>query len=368
MKTGTSFLQQTMQRNASTFAQLGLLYPTSGVSIGRATRDVIEVGGSTRRPPPGSWLRLADQVKVWPGRAAVISSEFLSFATPESARRVVESLEPAKVEVIVTARDLARLLPSAWQNKIKHGKSWPFPDYVSDVIEHRAQPKGPARSFWHHHDLVEIVSRWVSVVGPEQVTVVTLPPSGAPPELLWQRFATVLGVDPAAFDTTQDQRSNLSIGYTEAELLRQVNRTLSAKIDRDDYRQHVLAWFANVVLRPDAERAASLDKPVLTPAAYDWTVDESRRMVDALRESGVKISGDLEDLVPRPLTAAPRAAPADSVVPSIQEPVVRAVTELLLRLIDSDPNKPGDQPSQRSAAGIPPPGDDEEPDPEDELD
>lgn len=340
MKTGTSFLQQVLRRNVELLSERGVLYPLEAGSIGGAARDVLESGDEVPSPD-GAWAKLSEHLHAWPGRSAVVSSEFLSFATPEQVAEFVKPLRPLPVEIVVTARDLARIIPSAWQNKVKHGKGWAFANYVEAVTRQPPRARGPARSFWHHHDLVDIVRRWSDVVGIDHVTVVTVPPSGAPSDVLWQRFAEACEVDSTDFDLTQDQRSNLSLGFTEAELMRLVNRELRGRVDRDDYRRHIQSYFANVVLRPDVERAAARDRPLLPPAAHEWAIEQGHHTADALRAAEVTVVGDLSDLVPSPLTHQQREAADSATPPVIPDPVVRAVAELLLRLVSADGGRRG---------------------------
>lgn len=346
MKTGTSYLQRVLSRNTDRLEDQGVRFPSDAISIGKAARDVIGIPSRTGSTE-GHWQALVDDLQDWDGRSAVVSSEFLSFASAALAKRAVTSLWPCPVEIVVTARDLARLLPSAWQNKVKHGKGWTFERFVEAVVTDPTKKTGPARAFWHHHDLVEIVERWAGAAGPEHVTVVTLPPSGAAPDLLWQRFAAAIDVNPTGFDTSQDQQSNLSLGYTEAELLRRVNQALGDRIDKNMYQRHVRAYFANVVLRPDPD--AVVDKPLVPSGAHDWTITKSREMVGQLRDSGVRVIGNLDDLIPAPLTAEQRAAADAAVPPAIPAPAVRAVAALLLRLADEDAPRRGrrDRPNGR---------------------
>lgn len=349
MKTGTSYLQEVLRRNNGLLEAQGVLYPDAGGSIGSATRDILE-GGDEGPSPDGDWAALVDRLHAWRGRSALVSSELLSFADDGQVAAFVEPLRPLPVEIVVTARDFARVMPSAWQNKVKHGKGWAFPNYVDAVTRHPRRPRGPARSFWHHHDLVDIVRRWSNVVGSEHVTVVTLPPPGSAAELLWSRFAAAADLDSTGFDLTQDQRSNLSIGYTEAELMRLVNRELRGRVDREQYRRNILAYFANVVLRPDVERAAARDRPLLPADAHDWAIEQGHQTAAALREAGVRVVGDLADLVPAPLTPQQRAAADSATPPVVPAPVVRAVAELLVQLVNVDGGRRGRRGS-RSARG-----------------
>ena len=49
-------------------------------------------------------------------------------------RSIVESLAPATVHVVLTARDLARVLPSTWQENIQNGLTWTWPEFLASVM------------------------------------------------------------------------------------------------------------------------------------------------------------------------------------------------------------------------------------------
>lgn len=333
MKTGTSYLQRVLARNADGLAQVGVRYANAGPGSGRAVHEAIGQDGADSALD-GRWAMLVDEMTGWPGRAVVLSSELLSFVPGTTAAKIVASFAPAPVTVIVTARDLVRLLPSAWQNKVKHGRAWAFPSFVQSVMSPSDDPGGPARSFWHHHDLATIVRRWVAAAGADRVVVVPVPPSGAAPEVLWQRFASVLRVDPQAFDAAQDRRSNLSMGFVETELLRRVNRELRELVDKDTHRQLVLKYLANEVLRPDPNEAADRAAVVLGPEAHAWAVQRSRELADDVVALGVRIVGDTEDLVPPPLPIEPAGATGQSGLPVVSSGTVRAVVALLVRVAE----------------------------------
>jgi len=55
---------------------------------------------------------------------------------------------------------------------------------------------------------------------------VLVPAPGARPALLWERFASVFGVDPAVCTPPARQR-NASLGYASADLMRRVNVELA---------------------------------------------------------------------------------------------------------------------------------------------
>lgn len=348
MKTGTSYLQAVLARNAVALAEHGVLYPTEA-SHGFAARQILGIAAN-KKASLAAWDRLVDSVRAWDGHAAVISSEFFSFASAETAQQVVTALQPAQVRVVVGARDLLRLLPSAWQNKVKHGRAWEFSKYAEKVMLAPDAVDGPARSFWHHHDVPSIVGRWAAVVGTSNVTVMTVPPPGSAPDALWRRFCQILDVPPGEFDSSPDKESNLSLGFAQTELLRKVNRLVREDLDREAHRRHVQSYFANTVLRPDPQASRADQKPVLSAELHDWAIERSERMVRDLEALGPQVVGDLRDLVPPPPTDEERSADLPP-VPDIPEAVVRAVAKLLLRVVRLQRGQPPSGPDDDEPTG-----------------
>ena len=75
------------------------------------------------------------------------------------------------------------------------------------------------------HDPLDVLDRWGAGLPPERVHVVTVPPAGTDPGLLWERFAGLVGIDPDTVDTTV-ARANPSLGAEEVTFLRRVNERI----------------------------------------------------------------------------------------------------------------------------------------------
>jgi len=338
MKTGTSFLQHVLLRNAELLEADGVRYPLDGRGWAlqvRAARDVLDIKGM---PTQGGWDAMVDQIHAWPGHS-VVSMEFYSLASPVRAKKVAAGLAPSRVEVIITARDLVRVIPSAWQSMIKQGHPWAFPDFVDSITgESHSAANDAHRRFWRHHDLVGITRRWAAAVGAENVHIVTVPPSGAPPSTLWERFCSVIGLDhPERYDVSQDRRSNFSLSYSDSELMRQINIALRDEIGRVAYKRWATRYFANRVLRASAGERTAHDRPGLTPAAHDWAVHRSQEMIDTLDDLGVHVVGDLAELMPARAPAGDAPTEPMTVYP---EGAVHVIAALIRRIAEVDPQLP----------------------------
>lgn len=335
-KSGTSFIQTVLGRNRHQLERAGVLFPTEAGKWSaqvRAARDVL--GIKHHNPSEGAWDELVAMIHNSSVPTAVISMEFLSLAGPDAARRIVADLSPWRAEVIVTVRDLGRVLPSAWQSMVKQGHAWPFAEFVEAVTGDAADHEA-SRRFWHQHDAVAIVRGWLDVVGHDRLHLVTVPPAGASPSLLWERFASVLGVDPAAYDITQDRNSNFSLSYSDTELLRQVNVALSSGISRKAQKRYSTRFLSNRVLRAASGEATASDRPALDAATRAWAEERSMRMIAGLRASGVQVVGSLDDLQPA------EALPVDPAEPSQAYPARTAeiIAALIKRLAALDPTMP----------------------------
>jgi len=335
LKTGTSFIQSVLLRNVDRLHHDGILFPidqTRWALQVRAVRDVLDRKGQT--PVRGDWDRLVAQITEWPGRASVVSMEFLSLATTAQVETIVGSLQAVDVHVVLTLRDLARVLPSAWQSMIKQGRPWSFEEFVAGVTADDPRSNEPGQRFWLHHDAVTIAERWLAAVGPERLHVVTVPPSSRPPSLLWQRFCEVLALDGDAYDITQDQKSNFSLSYSDTELLRQVNVEL-ATMPKRDHKRWATRFLANRVLRAASSEDIADDRPEVDDATRDWAVRRSELLIEALRALDLHVVGDLEELLPQPPSSDRATAGPKIVYPDRAAYVLASMIRKLVE-IESD--------------------------------
>ena len=138
-----------------------------------------------------------------------------------------------------------------------------------------------------------MLGHWSDFVPAPQVHLVTVPPSGASPTLLWERVCQVVGLAPDGYETTVP-RTNASLGLAEAELLRRTNVALDGRLDWPEFAATVKFWFAEQLLsaRRDSTRATVPDH--LRP----WFDNTSAAMVAEVRRREYDVVGDLEDLRP----------------------------------------------------------------------
>lgn len=297
-KTGTTYLQDLLWRNRGLLRERDVLVPGGGADAAfLAALDLTHSGWGGQPHPrsPGRWEALVEETSPWPG-TVLISHEMFSGATAEHALMAVEAFAPAPVEIVITARDLMRQVPAEWQENTKHGRVKTFLQYWA-LLSDPASEHEAARWFHQAQDVPGIVDRWTSAVPPHRVRLVTVPPGGADPQLLWQRFAEACGIDATGFDLDVHD-GNPSLDTVTTSLLRRVNVQLLADPLRIDQRDDLLKGvLAHRVLAPMSSKDARIKVPAeVAGQLYEQAIEWRTR----LQKSGCTVIGDLDELVPAP--------------------------------------------------------------------
>ncbi len=293
MKSGTSFIQNVLGNNGDALAEHAISFAGERWRDQvAAVQDLIGHGGPQQPPldPTGPWCRLVDQINATPG-TVVVSMEFLAPRVTHKIELIRDALG-GQLEVVLTGRDLARNIAAMWLESVQNGSALGWDDYLAAVrAEDRTSPV--ARNFWNHQGLAAIAQRWSDAVGADHFTLMTVPPKGAPSDLLWQRFAQVLELDPAAFEL--NVRANRSIGLATAMTLRHLNQLLAADgVLASDHKFYDLLVKHLLVKRGMVARGG---EPTLG-LDERWVMKRGAAEVAALRKQGHRVIGDLDELLP----------------------------------------------------------------------
>ncbi len=292
-KTGTSYLQGIMFASVDQLAE-------QGVALVPATKRrtfwlMLDVRGRFRPDfdPPAVATSVDDFAALLAetsSPSALLSEESLAPATDEQITRLLAACGEREVHLVVTLRDLARQVPSAWQESLKAGADDSFDDYLRRLRRH---VDDPGHALWRQKDVVHLLSTWTRHVPSERVHLVTVPPAGSDPDLLLHRFCAVLGVDATRLHLDV-LRKNESLKHVGAEVLRRVNQQLApTHKKRDVYGDVGKRYLSTRILAQQGGRR------IQVPEEHrEWTQAVSRRHVDYLVAQGFPVVGDLEDLLP----------------------------------------------------------------------
>jgi hypothetical protein len=298
-KTGTSFVQGTMRANREALAARDVHLPEAeGERLFLAVlylTDRSQTWGRSGERGRKQWSSVAAEVR---GRAGttVISSETLCLATDEQIARILGDLPGVDVDVVVTVRDPGRQVPAEWQEGVKHGRRMGYDEFLDTVLA-EAAPTAPGQlrtreRFWNAQDPARVLDRWAAHVGVERVHVVTSPPPGAPRDLLWQRFAEVLGCADVPVEIPA--AANTSLGEVQTEVLRRVNRRMTRKGNEKAYGDVVKRLYAGTILRGQAGEKVRLPSDHL--ARVEQVADT---WIEHIEARGYPVVGDLADLRPQ---------------------------------------------------------------------
>ena len=294
-KTGTSFLQDVLFRNRDVLAAHGISYPAERFDAHfLAAVDLLRLPwGGLEAQARGAWADLAAAVRAAEG-TVIVSHEILAVASAGQARRAIADLtggrDDVEVHLLVSARDLVRQMPAEWQENVKYRSEISYAKFLGAVRNPRRSGR-VAAWFWSAQEVPDILRRWGGTLPPERVHVVTVPQPGAPRELLWQRFAGVLGLDGLPLDLAAE-RANVSLGVPETALVRRLNRAMRRRVDPDDHRPLVLELLAHRTL---AQRTGS-PRLALPRSMWPWVRETTEVWIAALTEAGYDVVGDLADL------------------------------------------------------------------------
>jgi hypothetical protein len=307
MKSATTYLQELCELHLDHLAHDGVLWPR-GVLRYAAVRDFFG-RAQEGTDPAGAWRALVDQIRGHDGDV-VLSNELLAWWERGKVERLVRAFAPAEVHVVITGRDPARVIPSAWQTAIRNGaKTYSWREFSSEVCSdgssgaafargREPMPENPSKVeglhewFWRQHDFGRVVTRWLRFVPRERITLVTVPPPGSDREIVARRFGRAIGVDLDGL--SQPTRSYSTLGAYSTELVRRVNMAMP-QANRAERKYGVRSALAAESLGSSATGEPGFG---LTEQQHAWVRDRAHRMVEDIQTSGIRIEGDTIELIP----------------------------------------------------------------------
>ncbi len=314
-KSGTTYLQRVLEALAKPLRKSGVLYPTRLVGkreiynheaaayglLGTAAFPWVPRARAMTQEP--AWQSLVEKVRNWKG-TAIVSGEALSVIDAQAAHTLVRSLGVDNTQVVITARDLGRVLPSSWQQHIRNGRSTPFDTYLrqlaerrgpQDATERRARWEAdPDQTFWRAYAIGSLVDRWAPMAA--QVSVVAVPRRGAAPDELWHRFAQALALGdalPLTPPAIDEVSANIGITEPETLVLAGVNRIAAETNVPEQHLRALRGRISREAFTPRIDRG----DPVRLPRSWVDTVrtwaDED---VTELLTTEANIIGDVDEM------------------------------------------------------------------------
>ncbi len=222
--------------------------------------------------------------------------------------------------MVITARDLARTIPAAWQEFLQNAEVWSWSEFLGAVTSENPRATPAGNLFWSQQDLGKILAVWRDSVPAEQLHLVTLPQSGAPAGELWSRFAQVLGVEAALYDAG-GRGSNESLGRESTDLMLRLNEVSRLReVDWKTYEE----MFKHALAKRGLSKRRHVESPQrrVPPELEAWTRARTVEQVKAIEASGASVVGDLTDLEPVFETGEESASDTEAVLEAAVEGLV----------------------------------------------
>jgi hypothetical protein len=293
-KTGTTAVQGALKDAAEEVRALGVDYLTAGTWARPAKAGwAFGLSGAPigiDPPPPWHWRKLVREVAESTAPRRCVSNEDFGRARADQLPELVEALGGDRIHVLAVARRLDTMLPSLWQERVKHGESRTFDAWLRPVLDVGADGEDWDRTnVWHAHDTGALVARWQEHVPADRITVVSLDETRR--DQLPGVVADLLGL-PHELMKPRSRGSNRGLAWAECELIRQVNAGLGDDWPIADQRRYLYSGAVR-----ELQRHPAPDGPKYPPfPAWSLPVLEelSARRVAALRDlpAGVTLVGD----------------------------------------------------------------------------
>jgi hypothetical protein len=291
-KTGTTGLQAALYRDRAALEAQGVHFAGRSRHSASAVAAAIGRRAHHRRTSPSIWrwrLVLRD-IRASRAPRVVLSSESFSYARPDAIRRVVADLDPTRVQVVVTLRPLARIIPSAWQQHVVRGLPTDYDTWLESTIRRRESRLSP--SFWYCHRHDELIERWAEIVGSDRLTAVVVDEHDHGSVL--RAFEQLTGLRDGTLRPIQDAE-NRSLTLHEVEAVRAFNNQFRhADLDM---LLHDRVMTLGAVRYMKHRQPAATEPRIVTPQwALDIATEIATEMVDRIRRSGIRVIGDVASL------------------------------------------------------------------------
>lgn len=300
-KTGSTALQGALFDARDGFAPYGVYYPGRWRRAAQQGWSVLRWSprGRPAPKPPSFWKAFAADVRdrAEAGARVCVSTEDFGSTSAARAAEIVKDLGGDRVHVVAVARRLDRLLPSAWQERVKGFERRTYDEWLQEVLGDRPSPA--RKAFWRSQDILRTIDRWSDTVPAHRFGVV--PTDDSDRALLFRVFEGLLGLPTGMLAVPET--TNASLTANACELLRRVNAAFA-----DEGWSDVLynaTVYRGAVQEMLAAGRSPLDDPIppLPGWAYDQVVELSEQRVAGLVSSGVRLLGD-----PAVLRVPPRSA------------------------------------------------------------
>lgn len=340
-KTGTTAVQASLDSSRRQLLEHGISYLPETTQASMAAMALTQrTDPSTGiRVPDEAWRSLAARISKSRSRTTIVSSEWLAAASEEHIERVRQTFNSQDVQIILTIRSLAAILPSRWRQNVLEGATYGYEEWLDMVFNDRSSSQ--SQRFWHQHRHDLLAQRWSQVFGAQNVHVVVV--RGNQPSFVLEAVEEVLSV-PRGTLNRDAAGANVSVSDVLVEGVRRFNQRRE-RFGISKALGYTAVSRGALMQIPQQQRDRSIGDPF--PARHlEGVVREVERIVSGLRTLGLSVYGDLDDLmeIKTARTHPAEAMSEDSVAELIADVMTGQLRALGLAALNGD------------SSGLPPSG------------
>jgi hypothetical protein len=295
-KTGTTYLQETLFLSKEKLLAHGFdLIPRSRRAnfwLMLVLRDKFDPAVE----PKGKANAVAEfesELASSTAQTVVMSDERFARLSAPQVDRLAAAAPGFQLHLVITLRSISRVIPSAWQQRVKAGITLSLDQFIAELHAGKGQH---AKLFWAGRDLVTLLGNWAAHVPPERVHVCTMPLDRTTKPTLLERFCRAIGA-PAEVMTEPEKKFNAAIGRHQTELLRLVNQVSPEDHVAREGHGRRNPWHVRLTWLGIRHLGAQSGEPLTMPTEWQtWCDTLAQRDIEFLAESGVQLHGDLADL------------------------------------------------------------------------
>lgn len=301
-KTGTTALQIALGKNREAMLTQGVHYVWGGEHLNANLAALAVAKRPTRRfasakpVPIEHWTSLVEKVNAASANErVVISGEEFCSAQDDVLNKIVSDLGRETLQILITLRPLEKIMASQWQQFVQAGVvTASIDDWLRSAFDNEVEIES-IRRLWARHRHDQLVHRWVEQVGKERVTILVLDEGDK--SYLYRKVEELVGLSAGTL-ITDERLINRSMTLQEAESVRAMYSLLKEQ-GLGELADHVRFMISpSEVIKRKRVPHSSESRVTLPGWAIREARDVGRRMVDAIRDEGVSIVGDLNWLAP----------------------------------------------------------------------
>lgn len=193
-KTATTSIQHALEQSRHELARADVYVITGHYRV----PVQLQQEQSSSRPANAAdhWTPFVKKITEASAERVIFSNELVAYLEEQMVSKIAEALGPTRLRVVIGIRSITELIPSSWQEYLKHGSTVGYEEFLHALFDPTPDSSASAAKQAHEfrvaQDAAAVAARWSAVLGADRVTGFSV--SGRDPAGTLQRAADALGV------------------------------------------------------------------------------------------------------------------------------------------------------------------------------